>query len=223
MVESNGNYCEEAYLERLIGGQLYEHNENLPRLPIPSLKETIERFIPTALPLCESDEERQTLLEACESFEDDAKHLQLRLQQRREQWSASSWLMLWWNQMGYLQVRDPVAVHVSYFLNINDDPTLPTQEELGMMVQLTVIMPAPPAREYCEAQLQLQQRHKFASASAPVRCHVTRLVPTRSALRDTSICSIPVAFRGQQLIRSVSTIPVGTSIALLQVEAISSL
>ena len=130
MIESSGNYCEESYLERHIGGQLYENNEQLPRLPIPSLKETIERFIPTALPLCESDEERQTLLEACESFEDDAQHLQQRLEERREQWSDSSWLMLWWNQMGYLQVRDPVAVHVSYFLNINDDPTLPTEEEL---------------------------------------------------------------------------------------------
>ena len=54
VVESRGDYREEAYLEQLIGGQLYENNNNktLPNLPVPTLKRTLERFIPTALPLC---------------------------------------------------------------------------------------------------------------------------------------------------------------------------
>ena len=36
----------------------------------------------------------------------------------------SSWLQLWWNQLGYLQVRDPVIINVSYFFHFADDPTL---------------------------------------------------------------------------------------------------
>ena len=126
VIETKGDYTEEAHLEGLIGGPLYANNENLPRLPIPTLQETIERFLPTALPLCESDEEKQTLIEACNIFEEEAKQLQARLQRRREEWPNSSWLQKWWNQDMYLKYRDPVAVHVSYFLNINDDPTLPT-------------------------------------------------------------------------------------------------
>lgn len=131
-VECKGDYTKETYLEQIIGGQLYENNNKniLPDLPVPTLKETIERFIPTALPLCESDEERQSLIRACEKFEEQAKDLQLRLLHRKEDWKYSSWLQKWWNQKGYLEVRDPVAVHVSYFLSIEDDPTLPTQEEL---------------------------------------------------------------------------------------------
>ncbi|KAL7433703.1 hypothetical protein ACHAXM_003684 [Skeletonema potamos] len=131
-VECEGDYTKETYLEQIIGGQLYENNNKnaLPVLPVPTLKQTIERFLPTALPLCESDEERQSLIRACDKFEEQAKDLQLRLLQRKDDWKYSSWLQKWWNQKGYLEVRDPVAVHVSYFLSIEDDPTLPTQEEL---------------------------------------------------------------------------------------------
>ena len=132
IVECKGDYTKETYLERIIGGQLYENNnqKTLPELPVPTLKQTIERFIPTALPLCESDEELQSLIRACDKFEEQANELQLRLLQRKEDWKESSWLQKWWNQKGYLEVRDPVAVHVSYFLSINDDPTLPSQDEL---------------------------------------------------------------------------------------------
>lgn len=132
VVECTGDYTQEMYLEQIIGGQLYENNnkKTLPELPIPTIKETIERFIPSALPLCESDEERESLLQACDKFEEQAKELQLRLLQRKEGCKQTSWLQKWWNQKGYLEVRDPVAVHVSYFLSIKDDPTLPSQEEL---------------------------------------------------------------------------------------------
>ena len=132
VVECHGDYREEAYLENIIGGQLYDNQKSLPNLPVPTLKQTIERFIPSALPLCESDDERQSLIEACDKFEEQAKDLQIRLLQRKEESEkdSSSWLQKWWNQIGYLQVRDPVAVHVSYFLSIDDDPTLPTVEDM---------------------------------------------------------------------------------------------
>eukprot|EP00986_Skeletonema_menzelii_P000828 scaffold238_cov102-Skeletonema_menzelii.AAC.5 len=132
VVESTGDYTHETHLERTIGGKLYENNNKniLPELPVPTIQETIQRFIPSALPLCESDEERESLMRACDTFEQQAKELQLRLLQRKEEWENSSWLQKWWNQKGYLEVRDPVAVHVSYFLSVNDDPSLPSQEEL---------------------------------------------------------------------------------------------
>mmetsp|Transcript_18668 Transcript_18668/g.40633 ORF Transcript_18668/g.40633 Transcript_18668/m.40633 type:complete len:725 (-) Transcript_18668:206-2380(-) len=132
MVESNGDYRAEAYLEKLIGGPLYSNQTALPRLPIPDVKDTITKLLPTALPLAESEEEKQSLLDACASFPSEAVELQRRLQARRDgEMKDSSWLQLWWNQLGYLQVRDPIVVNVSYFFHFSDDGTLPTSSLLG--------------------------------------------------------------------------------------------
>jgi carnitine O-acetyltransferase len=121
----DGDYRKEEFLEEHIGGPLYENQKQLPRLPIPSIKETIERFLPTALPLAKTKTEEMALKAACETFPEEAKMLQQRLIDRREkEMKDSSWLQMWWNQLGYLQVRDPVVVNVSYFFSFVDDPTV---------------------------------------------------------------------------------------------------
>ena len=67
------------------------------------------RFLPTALPLAESEEEKAKIRSACEKFPSEAAELQARLQHRRDvEMADSSWLQLWWNQMGKtfnMQVR----------------------------------------------------------------------------------------------------------------------
>ena len=145
-IESNGDYRAEAFLEQHIGGPLYAHQATLPRLPIPNVEDTITKFLPTALPLAESDEEKQSLLDASASFPADAAELQRRLQARRDgDMKDSSWLQLWWNQMGYLQVRDPVVVNVSYFFHFSDDGTLPAPSEgksLGVMRGASMLVAA---------------------------------------------------------------------------------
>ena len=105
MLESHGDYRAEAPLESHIGGPLYSQQGSLPRLPVPSLKETIDRFLPTALPLAKSEEEKASLIKAAEAFESEAAELQKRLEGRKDEMSDSSWLQLWWNTLGYLQVR----------------------------------------------------------------------------------------------------------------------
>ena len=104
MLESHGDYRAEASLESHIGGPLYSKQASLPRLPIPSLKETVDRFLPTALPLAKDDEEKRTLVQAADKFVSEAVELQKRLEARREEMGDSSWLQLWWNTLGYLQV-----------------------------------------------------------------------------------------------------------------------
>jgi hypothetical protein len=106
MVESHGDYRSEAYLEDHIGGKLYSMQRSLPRLPVPNISDTITRLVPTVLPLARSDEERATFIKACEDFEGQAGELQRRLMERKEgEMRDSSWLQLWWNTLGYLQVR----------------------------------------------------------------------------------------------------------------------
>ena len=98
IIESNGDYRNEMFLEQHIGGPLYSLQNDLPRLPVPSIDKTIKLFVPTALPLAESDEEEESLLKACEDFPNEAVELQKRLEERAEEYKDSSWLQVWWNQ-----------------------------------------------------------------------------------------------------------------------------
>lgn len=135
MIESDGDYRKEAFLETHIGGPLYEHQSSLPRLPIPTLEETMQRFLPTALPLAKSEEEKSSLKEACQIFPQQAANLQQRLLHRRDvEMSDSSWLQLWWNTWGYLQVRDSVVINVSYYFHFADDPTATTGVARGASI-----------------------------------------------------------------------------------------
>ena len=107
---------------------LYKYQSNLPLLPVPNIDDTIERFLHTALPLAENEEEKDSLREVCAKFPTQANHLQVRLLSRAETTTDSSWLLSWWNSLGYLQVRDPNVIHVSYFFQLADDPSLGQQD-----------------------------------------------------------------------------------------------
>ena len=48
-------------MEDDIGGQLYENEHRMPSFPVLSIRETLERFLPTAFPLAETEEEQSAL------------------------------------------------------------------------------------------------------------------------------------------------------------------
>ena len=125
VVESRGDYRQEAWLEEWIGGPLYEKQKNLPRLPVPTVQETLARFMPTAMPLARSQLEQDSLQSAVDCFANQAAVLQNRLLDRQVSAANadSSWLQHWWNTAGYLKVRDSVVVNVSYFFHFSDDAT----------------------------------------------------------------------------------------------------
>jgi hypothetical protein len=79
MVESDGNYLDAAFLE---SGPLYANQGDLPYLPVPKLKDTVKRFLPTAFPLAATEDEKLSLEQACENFEAQAQILQERLEAR---------------------------------------------------------------------------------------------------------------------------------------------
>jgi len=68
----------------------------------------------------------------------------------------SSWLQLWWNTTGYLQVRDPVVVNVSYFFQFSDDATLPSYRHYspGVMRGASILFAAAEFRKMvCDGSL----------------------------------------------------------------------
>lgn len=133
MVESQGDYRSESFIEDLVGGPLYEKQKVLPKLPIPEIHETLQTLLPTVLPLAETEEEARNLFDACKSFPQQASHLHHRLIHRKEvEMKDSSYLQLWWNTYGYLKVRDPVVVNVSYFFHFSDDASLPLDKPMNV-------------------------------------------------------------------------------------------
>lgn len=102
MIESNGDYRNESFLEAHIGGPLYENQQNMPRLPVPEISDTLRRFLPTALPLARTESEKEALKEACRAFADQTEELQERLIRRRNgDMAESSWIQEWWNQVSW--------------------------------------------------------------------------------------------------------------------------
>jgi carnitine O-acetyltransferase len=122
--DCHGDYREEAAWEDP-SKPLYRNQASMPRLPVPDLKDTLARFLPTALPLAETPEEAASLKACVESFAQESAHLQERLQKRKEEYDStnSSWLQHWWNTWCYLDVRDRSPINVSYFFQLQDDPT----------------------------------------------------------------------------------------------------
>jgi len=127
MVESHGDYRDETWLEELAQNKdtTYKNQSSLPDLPIPTIEETLSRFLPTAFPLAESEEEERALKRAVEKFPAQAQKMQERLLERAALVrNNSSWLQHWWNTLGYLQVRDSVCINVSYYFQFANDKTL---------------------------------------------------------------------------------------------------
>lgn len=117
--DSQGDYWNDELALGLRDSQLplYSQQASLPSLPVPTLNESIATFLPSALPLAESEQEAFDLKTAVEKFPRQAKFLQERLIARAAN-SPTSWLQEWWNTKGYLQVRSSNVLHVSYFFRL---------------------------------------------------------------------------------------------------------
>ncbi|GMH66774.1 hypothetical protein TrST_g7483 [Triparma strigata] len=125
---SSGDYTfDSSLLEQSIGGALYSKQSTLPNLPVPTLSDTLRLLKNSVKAQCKNEQEWKNVNAKIDAFEQEGgKTLQRRLEKRALDNPDSSWLQLWWNTLGYLQVRDPVPVNVSYFFQFSDDPTAST-------------------------------------------------------------------------------------------------
>lgn len=158
--ESNGIYAEED--STFVGpvysdsSPLYQTQSGLPSLPVPTLEETMLRYASTALPLASNEDEKESLIKAMKYFPQQAVDLQKRLNERKElsDKGKTSWLSQWWNQLGYLQVRDTITINVSYFYHFSSDHTIPHLIEDKSIPRAATLMQA--AAEFrsmvCSAQ-----------------------------------------------------------------------
>ncbi|RVE41560.1 hypothetical protein evm_013794 [Chilo suppressalis] len=85
--------------------------QNLPRLPVPQLSDTLQKYLKTVRPHLNEDEFANTI-KLVKIFEaEEGKKLQSLLEKRAE--TRLNWLEEWWLNTAYLGYRDPVVVFSS--------------------------------------------------------------------------------------------------------------
>ncbi|KAL1922551.1 uncharacterized protein VTP21DRAFT_10090 [Calcarisporiella thermophila] len=105
-------------------GPMLRFQKNLPRLPVPALADTCQKYLQTVRPLL-SDEDYAKTRAAVEEFQRQGgigEELQRRLLAKANDPNVVNWLEDWWNEVAYFGYRDPVVVYVSYFFAYKDDP-----------------------------------------------------------------------------------------------------
>lgn len=83
----------------------------LPRLPVPDLKQTLDRLRESLKPIAWSDAEYSSVLRKIDTFANDhGPQLQQRLLNRARE--RQHWLEEWWDNIGYLGYRDSVHLRI---------------------------------------------------------------------------------------------------------------
>ncbi|KAG9342935.1 hypothetical protein JZ751_015151 [Albula glossodonta] len=105
-----------AVLVRLLSGReplLYSYQSSLPHLPVPSIKDTVRRYLESVRPLMSVTEfQRMTALAA--QFESSmGNRLQWYLK-LKALWAAN-YVSDWWEEYVYLRGRSPIMVNSNYY------------------------------------------------------------------------------------------------------------
>jgi carnitine O-palmitoyltransferase 1 len=93
---------------------LYEFEDSLPRLPLPSLEQTCTKYLETVKPLLSDDDFEHTRRLVLSLQQNEGPVLQKYLEKRRA--SLPSWLADWWSSSAYLSRREPIAINVNFFM-----------------------------------------------------------------------------------------------------------
>ncbi|XP_077334609.1 carnitine O-acetyltransferase isoform X1 [Lithobates pipiens] len=93
-------------------GRYLAHQESLPHLPLPSLQQTLDKYLLALKPLV-SQEEWSHTNQMVDEFRTSGvgERLQKGLERRAKK--TENWLSDWWLQTAYLEYRLPVVVHSS--------------------------------------------------------------------------------------------------------------
>ncbi|KAI9766126.1 MAG: Carnitine O-acetyltransferase mitochondrial [Candelina submexicana] len=121
---SNSSYALGAgYKEDSSKGPMLRFEDSLPRLPVPTLQETADRYLKSVHPLLNESEFKNTQEAVADLTKPGGmgETLQKRLISRRDDPMHKNWIYEWWNDAAYLSYRDPVVPYVSYFYSHRDD------------------------------------------------------------------------------------------------------
>lgn len=101
-----------------IKGDLYKYQLELPKLPVPTLQDTTDKYLKSVEPYL-SPIQLQSTKKKIESF---LSNQGPKLQQKLVEFASTkdNWLAEWWDDYAYLSYREPVVPYVSYFFAHKD-------------------------------------------------------------------------------------------------------
>ena len=102
---------------------MLRYEKSLPKLPVPSLAETAAKYLKSVHPLLSPADFERTEKAVREFVKPGGigEKLQTKLVRRAQDPECKNWLAQWWDDVAYLEYRDPVVVFVSYFYCHKDD------------------------------------------------------------------------------------------------------
>ncbi|MED6286603.1 hypothetical protein CHARACLAT_007749 [Characodon lateralis] len=90
----------------------FAHQEGLPKLPVPPLKQTCDRYLASLEAIVSNEELEHTRMLLQEFLKSGVgERLQKELERRARK--TDNWLSEWWMQSAYLDCRMPVAIYTS--------------------------------------------------------------------------------------------------------------
>ncbi|CAZ82201.1 unnamed protein product [Tuber melanosporum] len=112
-----------TYQEDPYAGPMLRFQKFLPKLPVPTLQETADRYVKSLKPLLTEQELQRTKTAVAEFIREGGvgQQLQEKLLAKAQNPEVNNWLSDWWNDAAYLSYRDPVVPYVSYFYSYKDD------------------------------------------------------------------------------------------------------
>eukprot|EP00794_Sanderia_malayensis_P019509 gene19509-21438_t len=105
-----------ALLVRLVSGKharLYSYQNSLPRMSVPPLKNTVEKFLKSVRPLLSEEEYAKMDKDAKEFLLSTGPKIQRILQLKS--WWAPNYHTDWWEKYVYLMGRSPITINSNYY------------------------------------------------------------------------------------------------------------
>ncbi|BFZ57216.1 Carnitine O-acetyltransferase mitochondrial [Savitreella phatthalungensis] len=109
------------YKEDSSKGPMLRWQESLPKLPVPPLEKTAERYIRSLEAILKPDELARSKEAVAKFLQTEGPELQQKLIERSKRPDVKNWLTEWWDYNAYMAYRDPVVINVSYFYSHKDD------------------------------------------------------------------------------------------------------
>uniref|UniRef100_A0A9L0INZ1 Carnitine O-acetyltransferase n=1 Tax=Equus asinus TaxID=9793 RepID=A0A9L0INZ1_EQUAS len=96
-----------------VSGRFKAHQDSLPRLPVPPLRQSLDHYLKALQPIVSEEEWAQTkqLVEEFQTSGGVGERLQKGLERRARK--TENWLSEWWLKTAYLQYRQPLVIYSS--------------------------------------------------------------------------------------------------------------
>lgn len=112
-----------GYKEDSSKPKMLRFEDSLPKLPVPTLEQTAQRYLKSLHPILSTEELKKSTAAVQEFVKPGGigEELQKKLIAKAQDPNVKNWMIDWWNYAAYLGYRDPVIPYVSYFYSYNDD------------------------------------------------------------------------------------------------------